>query len=186
MTTRLIGLDIDGVIADFVHPFGKMAQEMFGVRARPAGAQLQGRFNGLTDEQERALWDRIDSDFMGEFWENLPPLVTPGEIEDMHALRSEGYEFTFVTSRHSKSKYATERWLMKHGFVGRLHMMKHKAPYLAEVENLVAFIDDSPAHVEAMRDAQVKVYLRDWPYSRHVTGVPRVGSVGEYLYAVTQ
>ena len=182
---KLIGFDIDGVLADFVHPFGKLAEEMFGIRARSAGAQQQWRFNSLTDEQERELWDRIDGDPLGLFWENLPLLVTPGELADMDALRSEGYMFIFVTSRHSKAKYATERWLGDRGFVGGLHMMKHKAPYLAELENLRAFIDDSPAHLNAMHETGVNAYARDWPYNREIAGtVPRVGSVGEYLYQV--
>ena len=180
---NLIGFDIDGVLADFVHPFNKMAEEMFGIRARSAGAQQQWRFDRLTDDQEREVWDRID--MLGTFWEGLPLLITPGELTDMDALRSEGYVFTFVTSRHSKAKYATERWLDSHGFVGEFHMMKHKAPYLAQLEHLLSFIDDSPIHLAAMHSANVNAYARDWPYNRDIAGqIPRVGSVGEYLHQV--
>lgn len=186
LISPVIGFDIDGVLADFTRAFADMAQEMYGLRARSSGAQLHWRFP-LTEEQETAVWARIDSG-NGRFWRELKPLITDGELDDMWDLQKDGYHFTYVTSRHSRAKQATGQWLIERQLPkGGLHFVKHKAPYLAEVENLKSYIDDSPEQITAMYRMGIPgVHVRDWPYNRDVNlPAARVTSVGEYLALVS-
>lgn len=181
----IIGLDIDGVLADFTRAYRLIAHDLYGVPVHGGGGQLTWHPHDLTDEQDAAVWGVIDRS-EGAFWQLLDPVITPGEIKDLQVLHGEGWQFVYVTARHEHTRFATEAWLARHGLpYGDLHHAHDKVPVLTRYgELLYGFLDDSPHGVAKMHAARLPVYVRDWPYNRH-TSAPRARSVGEYLARVT-
>ena len=189
---KVIGFDIDGVLADFVGPASQLLHELYEIRPRSSGSQLTWHFP-ITEEQEQTMWEAIDAT-NGRFWRHLKPLVTDSELDEMWALERDGYAFCYVTSRHRKARQATMEWLVEQQFpIGKLHMVKDKASYLSQQLpsaldelDLAGFLDDSPQHARELAARGLPNYIRDFPYNRGM-GVPgiRVSSVGEYLFLVT-
>lgn len=190
----VIGLDLDGVMADFTHPFSVVAHDLFPhVPVRTSGAQLTWAFEGLTAEQLAEVWAAVDGTG-GAFWFDLCPLFTRGERNTLVDL-SATYDIAYVTARMRRAHEATSGWLHKHGLMvyrSEFHMPGgNKAAFLRKRygDRLIGFLDDKPAGVLEMHAAGLPVWVRDWPYNRDasVRGVvPRVGSVGEFLAAVTR
>ena len=180
----MIGLDVDGVLADFTRAFRSIAASMYGVKVHGSGAQAQWQFHDLTAEQDAAVWREIER--RDQFWQNLDPVITPGEVDDLGALAAEGVRFVYVTARHDTAANGTYSWLCEYGLPeGEIVHAKDKVPYLSAVSGLRGFLDDSPHGVEHMHAAGLPVIVRDWPYNRHLGAhIPRVYSVGEYLAKV--
>lgn len=182
----IIGLDIDGVLADFTRAYRAIAHDLHGVPIHGGGAQPTWHPHDLTDEQDAAVWAEINASG-GLFWRRLDPVVTPGEVSDLNALVADGYSVAYVTARHAKTLYVTGRWLYEAGLPhGEVTSANNKVPVLTRYgEALQGFLDDSPHGVRRMHGAGLPVYVRDWPYNRQIVGPPRVGSVGEYLHRIT-
>lgn len=184
-----IALDIDGVLADFTYPFSDLAADLYPDRMTPraVGSQPTWHFEELSEAEQARVWEAVDATG-GEFWRALPPLFTPGELEAMHVAELRGFRFVYVTARHSKAEGPTHDWLQAHRLpAGPLYMTGRKAGLLRGLPWLRGMLDDSPQGVEAMARAGLPVYVRDWPYNRALEReAPRVGSLGEYLAAVTR
>ncbi len=103
-------------------------------------------------------------------------------------MAGDGFEFVYVTNRQKGIDLhrQTVLWLNEHGWPkGDLFVTRDKAEALRSFgKTLVAHLDDAPENIEAMRGLGLPVWVRDWPYNRHVLGVPRVGSLGEFLAEV--
>lgn len=182
----VIGLDVDGVLADFCRAYREIAHSLHGVPVHGSGAQLTWHPADLTEAQDAEVWRAIEAS--DSFWRNLDPVITHGDILDLRAIERAGVaDFVYVTARHRWARSQTLVWLARHGLpAGRLHMTGDKAPVLAKYPGLVGFLDDSPHGVATLHAAGAPVYVRDWPYNRDLSAaVPRVGGVGEYLHAIT-
>ena len=184
MTGRVIGLDVDGVLADFTRAFRVIANDLYGVPVHGSGGQPTWHPHDLTAEQDQQVWRVIDG--KPRFWHNLDPIITPGEIADLNAIvRGEDEEVVYVTARHDRAAVATGYWLRANGLPpGDVIHAGDKVPVLNDTPRLRGFLDDSPHGVTKMRAAGLPVFVRDWPYNRHVEAA-RVGSVGEYIAALT-
>lgn len=172
----VLGIDIDGVLADFTTAYADLLVEITGSDLLPKGWR-EGIVNktfptswnwdldaGYTKEQTRQVWERgiLTS---AKFWRSLQAL--PGAqdaIKQFNKLSNEGHEVYFMTHRMGKkAKQQTEEWLYDHGMnYPTVLLSGDKTPLLA---NLGAkfFIDDK---VATMND------------------VLRAGVVGEHLYII--
>ncbi len=76
----IVGLDIDGVVADFISPFLREAEKLMGNVPIPAYT-----ITDLSFKQHPFLSERIVSECMKavsydpDFWRDLSPLLSPGE-----------------------------------------------------------------------------------------------------------
>ena len=112
-----IGLDIDGVLADFVPVYQALFVSLTGRNAFEPGDNVDPpvwdwpTLRGYTDEETSAVWKVITSDLA--FWLKLQP-----HSQNTHTLRAmlkeleRRHEVYFVTSRPGeRSKRQTEIWL---------------------------------------------------------------------------
>ena len=177
----MIGIDIDGVLADFVYSFTQVAAllddrtEVFAT-----GGQLD--WDTLAEYvDENDVWRRIDT---FPFWRYMYPLVTHGEIEQLRDFVRKGTEVTYITSRKNTSTTLrqTVDWLEAHGFPnpGNTLHAREKSPAIKSL-GITDFLDDNPRHLREITGC--KVWVRDQPYNRapEFDGLPRVGSLGEWL-----
>ena len=91
-----IGVDIDGVLANFTYPVAELASSMFNLTVSGHATHWNWmRDYGVVDDKEAQLWQFIADN--PEWWGTLPAL----EYARMGIayLRESGVEVYFITSR---------------------------------------------------------------------------------------
>ncbi len=92
-----IGIDVDGVLYDFVSAFRETAQRKFSMRDFPTFSSDWDFSNwGLTPDEYKSLWTKIRGS-LDWFLENERPY--PFAIESLNLLRD--HELSFITTRCS-------------------------------------------------------------------------------------
>lgn len=151
----VLGVDLDGVVADFYTAVKPLAAEWFGV----AEASLPDKFSyGLREWgfSSRELYDdfhRFAVTERGLFREIEP---VQGAAPALRRLSQEGVHIRIITHRlfvshlHQQQASQTIGWLDHHGIPYRdLCFMKDKAAVGADM-----YIDDAPDNVVALRDVK--------------------------------
>jgi hypothetical protein len=116
-----IGVDIDGVLADFCTSYEKLFVDVTGRNTFPLWTPQQGPTSwnwpeeyGYSKEETGEVWRRIKESY--GFWSNLQPhLDAVRALQHVYQpLRVRGHEWYFITTRPGQSaKYQTERWLSR-------------------------------------------------------------------------
>lgn len=182
-----LGIDLDGVLADFVTAFTVEAVALgLTDKVLRTSEQLAWKFPYDTD----AVWRRIDD--TPNWWIGVPLLASDDEMEALNALVDE-HELYFVTSRfaplgHMSAAEQTRRWLLLNGVrVSRSNVVAGRGinkGYVYRGLGVDLAIDDNPS-VLADVDAHAphtKVVMRRHPYNAHLADTYAcVDSLGEFM-----
>lgn len=163
-----VGVDLDGVVAQFSPTFIKMANEKFGLNMtqdKQTGWQFQCQ--GLTVEQENSIWEDIEN--TPNWWGTLPPFENASDLEKA----SKVFRLYFITSRVPTKGLPLEdqaaNWLRAHFGITfpTVIVSDHKGP-IASALNLDYFIDDRDKNCLAVRAFSpfTKVFINDAPYNQ--------------------
>ena len=169
-----IGVDVDGVLRDFV------------------GELLIQYSRDFPDHEVQAIteWDLHNFFPIGkavytyafdtrakEIFEGADPY--PGAYSAMIALKERGHEIVYVTTQPRGKEIHTLNWLLKHGF-----------PYsglvitaIKDIANCDVYIDDGPHNIKALREAGKLAVCFNQPWNRFVTG-DRVKTLQEFVEIV--
>jgi len=137
-----IGLDIDGVLADFVNAWA----DKYGTTRAPSSwyydRKMLERFNDLREKKE-----------LDELYMSIKPLITPEDLPfEPHC---------YITSR-PVSKEITEAWLDMHGFPARpvysIGIRENKVD-VAKESGIEIFIDDAYKNFVELNNAGIFTYL---------------------------
>ncbi len=160
-----IGIDIDGVLANFVGAYHRVLGETSGRYLFEVGHEPESWFHaepqGYTKDEDAAAF-RFIRESRG-FWESLEPL--PGAITFLDALgrwiaeenwlgpgRLEAY---FITSRTGpRVKAQTENWLSKSGWFGprpTVLIVGEDKSFVAKGLRLNSVVDDRPENLFSIR-----------------------------------
>lgn len=183
-----LGIDLDGVCADFIASWLALMNPAYGLTATHEDQSEWGAACfGLTKAQEDALWERITS--TEEFWYNMRPL--PG-VEALSAA-DDTHELYFITNRVPAGsrcvKEQSSEWLYDHA--GILYPTVLLAPRwfskpdLYKALALDAHIDDKPETIQKMRARGQNAWILDQPYNRHVHA-ERVATVADFIRGVEE
>jgi 5'(3')-deoxyribonucleotidase len=169
-----IGIDIDGVLADFNSSFVKLVKTEIGITLPniPYSWDYAGDF--LTKQQIYRVWDKIKK---GTFWSSLEPL---GNIERFLSRFYAMYDLYFITNRPGYgAKSETEWWLNQYGRISfptvlTVEDKKDKAAIIKALR-IYAYIDDNFETCEATSRV-TNTFLLDAPYNRlgEIEGVKRI------------
>ena len=150
-----IGLDIDGVLADFTGAWNKLYPE---VLVNPSSWYLDRKV-GKRFNQMRA------DGTLDDFYMNIQPLMKPEELPfDVHC---------FITSRPVSTE-VTEAWLDKFHFPARPVYtvdIRQSKVQVAKDAGVEIFIDDSFENFVEMNNAGICTYLYSAPWNdKHDVG----------------
>ena len=181
-----IYIDFDDVLCETARHLSAMARDLFA-RDVPYEAisvfNLQEAFS-LSDAEIASLMDHAHRT---EFLTHLSP--TPGGIEALRALESNGHELTIVTGRPASSHDGSCGWLRKHGLahLKLIYFDKYgRAPASspegtpktlnrAEFDRLSfdVAIDDAPTALDLLAHRQnCTVIVYDRPWNRQYPATP--------------
>jgi 5'(3')-deoxyribonucleotidase len=181
-----IGLDVDGVLADYVAGFNKLVLFKFG-KILPYPATQWDWYDGLlTKEEEYALWQHMRA---SKFLESLDPLpqLYPAFLSELN----EEHDLYFVTARSlPTAKTQTENWLEEHFGLSRSSVLTHigNKGLVAGQLQLDIFLDDQPGNLLDIRDfSRAKPILMVQPYNAQVWGtMTEISDVSQLGPVVTQ
>ena len=190
-----IGVDCDGVLADFNTAFIAYTIKVTGVDKFPKRPFDITTWNypesyGYTAKQMSAVWDCIKQDHI--FWATLPRFEDSNESCDLlrditNFLAGDIYIIT-NRSKGLHPKRQTEIWLAKARFEGATVLITADKAGAARVLELDAYIDDKWENCDAVsktvyRGIKVRTFMLDRPWNRQPEpkGVTRVSSVRSML-----
>lgn len=180
-----IGIDVDGVLADYMAGVAAIGQSM--------GLAMTGSASGPTqyglvepgwfpdgESASKAMTQLRDSGGLRGL-----ALLDAGAPAAIRRLRIAGHRVSIVTARHS-SRYSqahgerriareTIDWLAEHGILPddvRFERRKSRA-------DCHIYIDDAPHIIEQLRVDGRRAVVYDQPYNRNLTG-ERVASLDEF------
>jgi len=159
-----IGLDLDGVLADFTGAWQKIYPE---INATPNSWYLDRkvgrRFNAMRD-----------AGTLDEFYLGIEPLIKPEDMPfEPHC---------YITSR-PVSKEISEQWLDSHGFPARMVYsldIKQSKVEIAKSSGVQLFIDDSFENFVELNNAGILTYLYSTTWNKkHDVGHLRINSLND-------
>lgn len=149
MKTLIIGVDLDGVCANFNMSYLRVLAQTTGRSLVPLDYMPQqwdyATTIGYTEDEDNYAWKVIKSD--PHFWSGLDPL--PGAVHalvKLSQLASLGHEVYFITSRPGNKVHAQSvQWLEDFGFKRPSVLIDRggKGP-IAVGLGLTHFVDDRP------------------------------------------
>ena len=172
----VLGVDLDGVIADFYRGFKPIVAEWFGVRVR----QLPQRFKyGLSEWgiKNRQQYDEIHRFAVTQrqlFTELQPVKGSPAILRRLSNLNIRIRIIThrlYIKYTHETAVRQTVEWLDRHGILyWDICFMKDKAAIGADL-----YIEDAPDNVKELRAAGNDTIVFSNPTNRGI-GPPRADS----------
>lgn len=188
-----IGLDCDGVLADFAVGWRQQYNSWFN-------AQLgldypnEGWNSIVTDThfaQESDFWSWADR--VPDFWVNVPPIS--GAMGGVLELLKAKHDVCVVTHRHEKASLQTKAWLERYWPLGKdrhqrlplVHHTKDKGAIDCQL-----YVDDGPKVLNKMVEQGRPCIKFSYPYNADCVGtagsvktwdelVPRIASLAEAL-----
>ena len=169
----ILGVDLDGVVADHTRRFRDILAELRGVD--PESLTLERSWNftewGL-DSDEYSVYHRI-AVMEHDMFRTMD--LVEGAADALWRLSDAGIWIRIITHRlyvnwgHEKAVGDTAAWLDTHQIPYRdLCFLGAKPQVEAN-----AYIDDAPHNIEQLRAMGKTVIVFDQPYNRHLTDGPR-------------
>ncbi len=115
----IVGLDIDGVLADFLSPFLRRLEKKIGNGPINADSITDFKFSDHPVLSDEVVWDCLQEvSYEPDFWQSLSSLISAKEWAQLEHLSNERRLF-FITHRYVRDTYdihrVTSGWLKKHG-----------------------------------------------------------------------
>ncbi len=154
MNVPRVGLDIDGVLADF------MAGMIYQAKAR--GMIVPERSAWITGWSGFPGFDEVFREVMGDstFWLELPAYAD--------ALNSKDFEVAAYITARPIDGAVTHAWLMKHGFPNAAVITVGGDSKLDAIKshNIGVYVEDRPENFDEINDAGTVCFLMDRPWNR--------------------
>lgn len=168
MNHHIIGMDIDGVLADFNTAYVDLVERHTGVRLElPPKTWDYAKAAGVDDS---AVWAEIAQ---GAFWRDLP--ILPGACDVIARLNSLPNVYYITTRPGHWAKAQSEYWLINHGADCPTVIVSKDKGAIAQGLGLTVMVDDKPENLDAVMngcwdgnfDDPMNIMLRA-PYNERV------------------
>ena len=185
---KRIGIDLDGVVADFIGAFHKTAQIVFpGLEwdlSKWSTWYAPTEIFGMSKEDEDAVWGEIRRTH--DFWLSLQPLKgTSG----LRYISPNAQEIFFITSRiptvGASIQQQSCEFLREHFYISfpQVIVVEEPSAKIPLVKNLGlhAFIDDKDSTVKQMANAGINVYVNNQPWNQGELPGRRAVDLNDFL-----
>lgn len=184
----VIGIDMDGVLADFNESFIRRVvqvtgEDKFPPRPFDIPCWQYPRHFGYSEKQESKVWEGIAADHF--FWRNLKDM--PGAREFLLSLRDvRRHDYYFITSRPGKTaKRQSEEWLIAREVERPTVIVSSQKGLCCKALGVNLYIDDyekNCADVRALGSTQTFMLAQPWNQAMdEVTRVPTLDSFLEVI-----
>ncbi len=177
-----LGIDLDGVVADFNAGWMKLHADEFGSELRP---EMVDSWDGLHDlggfADMSTFWSWAKgSEERASIFRHLEPY--PGAIDSLRLLRKRKHRIVIVTTKPNWARVDTFRWLADHDLpTNEVHLADRKYEVDCDV-----YLDDAPhvldELVEHRSDRMICRFVRPW--NRPVAGTVDVESWEQFVELV--
>lgn len=150
---RRVGVDVDGVLADFLNPALRLIADLLNRDVRLEEATEWDFVKTLVPKELLPLfWSEVGK----QGCRNMAPI--PGAVEGISRLAEKAGVYIVTSPLHSGREWTTQReeWLAEHFGIHRSKVIHTSAKYTFSGK---ALIDDNPLNVE------------EWAYE-HEKGIP--------------
>jgi len=181
MAIKKIGIDLDGVVADFYKGYTKLATQKFGNHVEVlCSIKHRERFSTWKLEKIMNL-EKFQAEEMIESINNFPMFYETLELlypESWQKLISEfsnreDYEITFITSRKNSESVSvrevTKRWLQIQGWQNPSVVVTDEKVLFCKVLGIQKFVDDTLKNcldVHTHCQEACEVFILDYPHNR--------------------
>jgi len=176
--TLNIGMDIDGVLANFHYGFSKVANQLFASPIVKDINEIKAyRWEDwgypLDKKQHNKVWREIDNSIQN-FWFNLESLITNKEFSKLQHMANKGHNFFFITSRKNtagnSALFQTKKWIeYKLKLTNFSVIPSHRKGGILDRAEVDYFIDDLPENIieAAIEAPKCKSFLLVRPYNAY-------------------
>jgi uncharacterized HAD superfamily protein len=180
-----VGLDIDGVVADFLSPFLLLLEKRIGNGPISEETITDFRFKDHPLVTEEVVLDCMQTvSYDPSFWQDLSSLITPRDWQDLENL-SRRRQLVFVTHRYVRDTYdihgITCDWLKMHGIREPVvHFTNELKAELVQNLGVHLFVDDRFENCQDVAEnTQAVVLMPHRPYNRSFIH-PRVKKIQNF------
>lgn len=176
-----LGIDLDGVVADFNAGWMARYNDAFGTRLTPDQVQSWDGLYTLTHFEDMAgFWDWARDHGGSSIFRFLDPY--PGAVDALRALNRDGHDVVILTTKPDWAVHDTLEWLADHRIPTReIHILEDKHRIDCDV-----YLDDSPHVLPALianrPERTVCRFVRSW--NQPVDGTRDVRDWDEYRATV--
>jgi uncharacterized HAD superfamily protein len=163
-----VGIDIDGVIADFNLLLREIASQYIPIVDEDESAyKIRDLKYG-----NRELEDRVMKEVYRTHRISEAPTIK-GAVEKINEIYDAGHRVIILTARTDHMYDQTEEWLKRIGL--KYHELVHdseKGPRAVK-EDIDIFIDDKPENIQDLIEHGIEAYVFDQPWNKGVSA-PRI------------
>ena len=167
-----IGLDIDGVLADFVTPFLQLLEQRVGGPAIDAASITDPNFQRHPFLTKELIYDcMVDASYDPEFWRVLAPLPSADQWRSLKQINRD-HEIVFITHRWVRETYdindVTCAWLRRYGIDDPVvHFTQELKSQLVKQMQVELFVDDRQENCEDVAtQTEAVVMMPHRPYNQ--------------------
>ena len=186
-----IGLDIDGVLANFCPDYQSLFITTTGRDTfQPGDAENPPSWDwpddrGYTAKETSAVWERIKTNHA--FWLGLGETPHCSTLRMMVLDLMRNHDLYYITARPGvDAKWQTEQWLRAHLFIDLpTVLISSEKGLCARALKLDVYIDDNWDNVEDVleRSPETRTYLLNRRYNAAFTTAKRVETLGQMFDA---
>lgn len=181
------GLDIDGVLADFITPFLQLLEKRSGSGPIDPASIIDPNFMDHPFLTKEIILECMEAtSYNPDFWRALSPLLPAASWRTLDKI-SRDHELVFITHRWERDTYdinqVTCDWLRSHGVSHPVvHFTQDKKSVLAQKLNIGLFVDDRYENCEdvaTQTDAVVLMPHRPYNQAFNHPKVRRIQEIDE-------
>ena len=167
-----VGLDIDGVLADFITPFLRLLESRTGSDPIDPASITDPNFMQHPFLTREIIFECMEAaSYDPDFWRAMAPLPAPAQWQALDQMARD-HEIVFITHRWVRDTYdinqVTCEWLRRHGFTDPIvHFTQERKSTLVEKLKIELFVDDRHENCEDVAvQTEALVFMPHRPYNQ--------------------